>query len=306
MHHTEEHSLPGLLLLVNFEKAFDSVSWSFIDEVLEFFCFGNSIISWIKLFNHNTKLRINQGGNLSAFFHIGRGCRQGDPISPFLFIFCAEILGLMIRKNKNINGIIINNREHKLCQYADDTVFILDGKSKSLNATLNVLFEYSKFSGLRVSFDKTHAVWIGLNKYSTATIKTKWKLSWGKTNFKLLGINFHINLDEIQRINFTDKIQKIKSLIQLLKRRYLTPLGKITVIKTLSLPILNHLFISIPNPNDQIIEEINDVLFEFLWKGPAKIKCYVIIKQYCEGGLKMVRARLGARKTGLSPPVFLF
>ena len=97
----------------------------------------------------------------------------GDPISPFLFILCAEILGIMIRKNKNINGIIINNREHKLSQYADDTVFILDGKNKPLNATLNVLFEYSKFSGLRVNFDKTHAVWIGLYKYSTATIKTR-------------------------------------------------------------------------------------------------------------------------------------
>ena len=112
------------------------------------------------------------------------------------------------KEKKNINGIIINNREHKLSQYADDTVFIIDGKSKSLNATLNVLFEYSKLSGLRVNFDKTHAVWIWLNKYSTATIKTRWKLSWSKTNFKLLGINFHINLDEIQRINFTDKIQK--------------------------------------------------------------------------------------------------
>ena len=100
MHHTEEHSLPGLLLLVDFENVFDSVSWSFIYKVLEFFGFGNSIISWIKLLNHNTKLRIHQGGNLSAFFHTGRGCRQGDPISPFLFILCAEILGIMIRKNK--------------------------------------------------------------------------------------------------------------------------------------------------------------------------------------------------------------
>ena len=63
MHHTEEHNLPGLLLLVNFEKAFDSVSRSFIYKVLEFFGFGNSIISWIKLFNNNTKLRIHQGGN---------------------------------------------------------------------------------------------------------------------------------------------------------------------------------------------------------------------------------------------------
>ena len=91
----------------------------------------------------------------------------------------------MIRNNKNINGIIINEREHKLSQYADDTLFFLDRTSKSLNETLNVLSEFSNFSGLEVNFDKTHAIWIGLKKYSTALIKTRWKLSWGKINFKL-------------------------------------------------------------------------------------------------------------------------
>ena len=53
----------------------------------------------------------------------------------------------MIRNNKNINGIIINEREHKLSQYADDTLFFLDGTSKSLNETLNVLSEVSNFLG---------------------------------------------------------------------------------------------------------------------------------------------------------------
>ena len=61
MDHTEQNNLPGLLLLVYFEKAFDSVSWSFIYKVLEYFGFGQSIISWVKLFNNNAKLRINQG-----------------------------------------------------------------------------------------------------------------------------------------------------------------------------------------------------------------------------------------------------
>ena len=82
-----------------------------------------------------------------------------------------------------------------------------------------------------VNFDKTHVVWIGINKYSTKAIKTRWKLSWGKTDFKLLGITFHIDLDKIERINYTEKIYKINSLITLWKRRILTPLGKITVIK---------------------------------------------------------------------------
>ena len=92
-----------------------------------------------------------------------------------------EILGIMIRNNKNINGIIINRKEHKLSQYADDTLFFLDGTSKSLNETLNVLSIFSNFSGLRINYDKTHAVWIGLKKFSSASIKTRWKLCWGKT-----------------------------------------------------------------------------------------------------------------------------
>ena len=139
MQFTEENNIPGLLLSVDFEKAFDSVSWPFIYKVMEFFGFGNSIISWIKTFNNNVKLSVNQCGNLSSFFNIGRGCRQGDPVSTFLFTLCAEILGIMIRNNINISGIIINDKEHKLSQYADDTLFLLDGTSKSLNATLDVL-----------------------------------------------------------------------------------------------------------------------------------------------------------------------
>ena len=108
----------------------------------------------------------------------------------------------------NIKGIVINDKEHKLSQYADKTLFLLDGTCQSLNATLNVLYEYAQLSGLKVNFQKTHAVWIGVNKYSTASIKTRWKLSWGKTAFKLLGINFHIELDQMQLINFNEKIQK--------------------------------------------------------------------------------------------------
>ena len=291
MHYTEEHNIPGLLLLIDFEKAFDSVSWSFLYKVLEFFGFGNSIISWIKLFNKNASLSVNQSGNLSPFFYIGRGCRQGDPVSPFLFILCVEIFGIMIRNNKNIKGIIINKKEHKLSQYADDTLFLLDGTSNSLNETLNVLLDFSNFSGLKINFEKTHAVWIGLKKYSSASIKTRWKLCWGKTDFKLLGIIFNVNLDQILLVNYTDKLQKIRHLIKLWKRRCLTPLGKITVIKTLLLPILNHLLISIPNPNDQILKELNSIFFEFLWEGPAKIKQTVVIKQYCEGGLRMINLK---------------
>jgi hypothetical protein len=75
------------------------------------------------------------------------------------------------------------------------------------------------------------------------------------------------------------------------KRRYLTPIGKITVIKTLLLPILNHLFISLPDPNEDIFKHLNALFFEFVWQGPAKIKKEVLIKQYYEGGLQMINIK---------------
>ena len=71
-----------------------------------------------------------------------------------------ESLGILIRNNTDIKGIIINEKEHKLSQYADGT--LLDGTSKSLNEILNVLSDFASFSGLKINFGKTHAVWIGL------------------------------------------------------------------------------------------------------------------------------------------------
>ena len=96
----DENNIPGLLLLIDFEKAFDSLSWSFMQKVLSSFNFGPSIIQWISTFYKNTQVAVNQGGNLSSFFNTERGCKQGDPISPYIFILCAEILALKIKQNE--------------------------------------------------------------------------------------------------------------------------------------------------------------------------------------------------------------
>ena len=64
-------------------------------------------------------------------FRVGRGCRQGDPLSPYLFVLCVEALGQMIRQNKNITGITIHQIQHILSQYADDTQLLAQLKYKT-------------------------------------------------------------------------------------------------------------------------------------------------------------------------------
>ena len=66
---TEEERIPGILLLVDFEKAFDSLSWSFVNKVLKFFNFGPSIINWITVLNKNACSAVTQCGHLSPFLY---------------------------------------------------------------------------------------------------------------------------------------------------------------------------------------------------------------------------------------------
>ena len=290
MAYTEKNNIPGLLVLIDFEKAFDSMSWSFIYKVLKYFGFGGNFIQWIKILNTKFRASILQSGFLSEQFDIQRGCRQGDPIAPYLFILCAEILAILIKQNKNIKGICIENTEHKISQYADDTSLALDGSPQSLFAALDTIEYFSTFSGLRINSSKTKIVWIGSKKFSDQVFHhTRWKLVWGSTTFNLLGINFSVNLSEIEDINFGIQIPKIVALIEQWKRRVLTPIGRTTVIKTLLIPKLNHLFISLPSPKNETISYLYKIIFEFLWKSRVdKVKRSVTTQDYLSGGLKMV------------------
>ena len=89
IHYTEKRNLSGLLLLIDFEKAFDSVSWSFIKKTLIFLKFGPDIKKWIDIFYKNTKSCVIVNGQVSTWFSIERGCRQGDPLSPYIF-YCVQ------------------------------------------------------------------------------------------------------------------------------------------------------------------------------------------------------------------------
>ena len=69
-------------------------------------------------------------------------------------------------------------------------------------------------------------------------------------------------------LNFTDKISNIKTKINYWNRRSLTPItGKITVIKSILISSLNHLFISLPNPNEKLLKDLNEIFYSFIWTG---------------------------------------
>ena len=152
--YTEKHQIPGLLLLIDFAAAFDTVSWSFMSKVLEFFNFGPSLRKWVTLFYTNVESCVIVNGHMSEWFSLQRGCRQGDALSPYLFILCAEILAILLGNNQGIKGINISGKEYLVSQYADDTSLTLDGTRDSLINTMSVLKFYRRISGLNINTEK--------------------------------------------------------------------------------------------------------------------------------------------------------
>ena len=115
--------------LNSFPESFDDINWSYMQKVLKVYGFGRdicvdeSLLSTPIFKNKTKKLVVN--GNASTSFSIKRGCRQGDPISPSLFVMSAEVLACKIREDKTINGINLADTELKISRFVDDTSFFL-------------------------------------------------------------------------------------------------------------------------------------------------------------------------------------
>ena len=209
---------------------------------------------------------------------------QGDPLSPYLFIICLEVLAISIRSDKQIQGILVDDEEIKLEIFADDLTLFLRNQL-SLNPLFNIIQQFTLCSGLEVNYDKTEVILLGNQKNASkylAVLNTNIKV---KKAVKILGIHFTYDRGLWRKLNFDEILKSIKEKLQFWNWRNLTILGRIQIVKTFVIPIFMYRA-GLVCVNKDVIKEANKIIFQFIWKGKDKVKRSTLIGDVENGGLK--------------------
>lgn len=132
----------------------------------------------------------------------------------------------MILGYKESKSLTLNVKYHNI---ADDTTFILDGSQPSFSRSLYLLDTFALISGLKVNYEKTEALRIGSCESSEITLPSSKTILWAKDKVYALGVWFSTLEDTPAHISFSEKLDKLQSILNSWSARRLTLLGKITI-----------------------------------------------------------------------------
>ena len=268
MFFTEYTKTPGIAIFLDFRKAFDTIEWPYLKVALQMFNFGPDILNWFQIIYNQVSSCVLHNGHASEFFLLERGVRQDCPLSGLLFVIGIELFARAVKNDPNIKGINVGQKEIKITQYADDTtVLVRDGDS--VPRLLKLLEEFKKVRGLQINTSKTEAMWLGTWK---SRKEKPFGFKWPHDPVLALGVHFSYDSERAKKLNLEDKIAILEKTLNNWKRRKLTLIGKIHIVKTLGLSKLIY-SASVLAMSKHTVERINKIIFNFLWDGkPAKIK----------------------------------
>ena len=179
---------------LDFKKAYDSLEWEFILSMLRAMGFDQKVIMLIHQcisIVHYTHLL---NGTKSSSIEPSRGLRQGDPLSPFLFIMCADVLARMINREVlrgAIKAVKVNPGADAISKlfYADDVILFCDAKTSEVEALMQCIEKYCLWSGQTISVEKFGIfVLKGVRRNFIAQVKNQWGFKKLSSSLKYLGV----------------------------------------------------------------------------------------------------------------------
>lgn len=275
------------MISLDAEKAFDRVEWPFLFSALDTFGLGDTFCSWVK-FLYNRPLAAWINGQTSSYFPTSRCTRQGCPLSPLLFAIVIEPLTEAIRNSPDITGISTGEKDHKIALYADDILLFITNPQTSVPAVLEVINQFSVFSGYKINFSRSEVMPLGNPRCPTPS-----PFKWSPEGFTYLGISITPSLEALYKANFEPLLKRIRDDLDRWISLPLSLLGRIALLKMNILPRLLYHFQMVPILLNKTIRRVNSCFSTFIWnKKKPRLKMAKLQMSVEKGGLAVPNIRL--------------
>ncbi|GKB52572.1 putative RNA-directed DNA polymerase [Tanacetum coccineum] len=291
----KKHKKKLILFKVDLEKAFDTLNWSFLDSIMSQMSFGVKWRSWIQVCLNSAYASVLVNGSPTKEFKIERGLRQGDPLSPFLFILAIEALNVAFLEARYKNIFIgvevgIDKVPISHLQFADDALFI--GQWSLLNAKnmSRILTCFHLASGLKVNFNKSKLFGIGVHTHELNSMADSIGCQESQLPCTYLGLPIGANMSRCS--NWSPLIECFNKRLSKWKCKTLSYGARLTLIKSVLGSLGTYYFSTYKAPTT-IINKLESIRRNFVWGGNSEerkiawIAWDKVIAPLAQGGLNI-------------------
>ncbi|KAK1409431.1 hypothetical protein QVD17_35957 [Tagetes erecta] len=263
-----------MLFKIDFEKAFDNINWNFLDATLSQMNFPLKWRRWITNMFAASRSSVLVNGSPTYEFKCHKGVRQGDPLSPFLFIIGMEVLAGMLKKLCDVSlfkgfqapndGPLIS---HLL--YADDAIIIGEWNDSNFLNIKRLLRVFHIISGLKINYTKSVLYGVNVTQSELVSAASIVNCATGSLPFSYLGLPVGANMNRIN--NWTPVIDAFDRRLSKWKENTLSMGGRLTLLKSV-LEALPTYYFSLYKAPAKIIDILEAKRRRFFWGGKEDTK----------------------------------
>ena len=182
-----------VILKLDFEKDFDTIEHDTILKMMEKMGFNSTWIGWVQKILDSGSTSVLLNGVPGKQFQCMRGVRQGDPLSPLLFVLASDLLQCIINKahNEGLFSLPINadpSNDFPIIQYADDTIRVMKASQRELFCLKGLLQSFTESTGLKVNYSKSQMIPLNLSQEQAVILSNTFGCQLGTLPFTYLGL----------------------------------------------------------------------------------------------------------------------
>lgn len=264
-HETKKNGEVGVVLKLDFEKAYDKVNREFLFDSLLLWGFSDTWCSWIKKVVTNGIISVKLNDKLGPYFVSHKGVRQGDPSSPILFNFVVDCMARMVRKAQTsglITGLASNLIPNGvvLLQYADDTIVCMKNDIEGARNMKLLLYLYELMSGLKINFSKSEIITIHGDDSLNLQYAELFNCQIGNFPIKYLGVP--VSPSRLHICDWMPLVEKNKKKLAAWKGGSMSIAGRTTLINAnLSSAFTYHIYVHVAKNHHRRTRQAEKIFF---------------------------------------------